>query len=265
MSDAMSVPHAPRPVDTVTTVDSAAAAARPLGPFSRIDAAIVDLDGTMVDTADDFTAALNTMLGELALRPIERTEVTGYVGKGSEHLVRRVLAARLPDTDAESRFDDALAAYQRAYAVVNGRHTRLYPHVAEGLAAMHAAGVKLACVTNKPRRFALELLEQYGLARYFRVIFGGDSLPKKKPDPLPMLAACTALDVVPARAVAIGDSENDALAGRAAGLATLTVPYGYNHGQPVQSINSDGIVGSLLDAARVIAASHTAAHNPSSR
>jgi phosphoglycolate phosphatase len=228
---------------------------------SRIDGAIVDLDGTMVDTADDFTAALNAMLGELALPGIERTEVVDYVGKGSEHLIRTVLASRLPAADAAQRFDDALDTYQQAYASINGRHTRLYPRVAEGLAAMHAANVRLACVTNKPHRFAQELLDQYGIARYFRVVLGGDSLPRKKPDPLPMLTACNALDVAPARAVAIGDSENDALAGRAAGLATLTVPYGYNHGQPVQSINSDGIVGSLLDAAHLIAASRRADHN----
>jgi phosphoglycolate phosphatase len=265
MNGTTSSARTPDPVDGAapdSPVGTTAPAKALLGP---IEAAIVDLDGTMVDTGDDFTAALNGMLGELALRPIERAEVTEYVGKGSEHLVRRVLAARLSEAEAASRFDEALARYQRTYATINGRHTRLYPEVAEGLGTMHAAGLKLACVTNKPHRFALKLLEQYELARYFHVVFGGDSLPKKKPDPLPMLAACDALGVAPARAVAIGDSENDALAGRAAGLATLTVPYGYNHGQPVQSIDSDGIVGSLLDAARLIAASHTAARIPSSR
>ncbi len=121
---------------------------------------------------------------------------------------------------------------------------------------MRDAGLKLACVTNKPHRFAVELLQQYGLLGYFSVVLGGDSLPKKKPDPLPMLTACAQLQVPPATTVAIGDSENDALAGRAAGMATLTVPYGYNHGQAVQTIKSDGIVASLLDAAKAIAAHH---------
>ncbi|WP_272907034.1 phosphoglycolate phosphatase [Mycetohabitans rhizoxinica] len=226
-----------------------------IGP---IEAAIVDLDGTMVDTAGDFTAALNAVLGELGLPPINQAEVVAYVGKGSEHLVRSVLSARLPPAAAEQRFDVALAGYQRAYAVVNGRHTRLYPDVIRGLDAFGAARIKLACVTNKPLRFALELLEQYGLRPYFEVVLGGDSLPRKKPDPLPMLAACDALGVPPARAVAIGDSENDARAARAAGLATLTVPYGYNHGQPVQLIDSDGIVDSLLEAARRVTAPYAA-------
>jgi phosphoglycolate phosphatase len=100
----------------------------------------------------------------------------------------------------------------------------------------------------------VELLQQYGLAKYFQIVLGGDSLAKKKPDPLPMLTACEQLGVKPEAAVAIGDSENDAIAGRAAGMATLTVPYGYNHGQPVQKIESDGIVASLLDAAKAVVA-----------
>ncbi|WP_322059227.1 phosphoglycolate phosphatase [Paraburkholderia sp. J63] len=220
----------------------------------RIEAALIDLDGTMVDTADDFAAGLNGMLAQLDAEETTREEVMGYVGKGSEHLIRSVLAPRFHAGHAEARFDEALALYQDEYAKINGRHTRLYPGVEAGLAALRDAGIKLACVTNKPHRFAVELLQQYGLVQYFEVVLGGDSLPKKKPDPLPMLTACERLSVPPQAAVAIGDSENDALAGRAAGMATLTVPYGYNHGQPVQKIESDGIVATLLDAAKAVAA-----------
>ncbi|GAB6847521.1 phosphoglycolate phosphatase [Paraburkholderia sp. A1RI_3L] len=220
----------------------------------RIEAAIIDLDGTMVDTADDFAAGLNGMLAQLDAEETSREEVVGYVGKGSEHLIRSVLAPRFAEDEAQSRFDEALALYQDEYARINGRYTRLYPEVEAGLVAMRDAGLKLACVTNKPHRFAIELLRQYGLFDYFSVILGGDSVARKKPDPLPMLTACTALGVAPQVAVAIGDSENDALAGRAAGMATLTVPYGYNHGQPVHKIDSDGIVATLLDAAKAIAA-----------
>ncbi|MEM5331818.1 phosphoglycolate phosphatase [Paraburkholderia sp. JHI2823] len=220
----------------------------------RIEAALIDLDGTMVDTADDFAAGLNGMLAQLDAEETTREEVMGYVGKGSEHLIKSVLAPRLPEDDAQARFDEALALYQDEYAKINGLHTHLYPEVEAGLAALRDQGIKLACVTNKPHRFAMELLQQYGLAQFFEVVIGGDSLEKKKPDPLPMLTACQRLGVKPAAAVAIGDSENDAIAGRAAGMATLTVPYGYNHGQPVQKIESDGIVASLLDAAKAVAA-----------
>jgi len=235
-------------------LDGAKTIARAPLDLSHVQAAIIDLDGTMIDTADDFVAALNLMLAEFGLPSIARAEVEHYVGKGSENLVRSVLAARLAEAAARERFDEALAAYQTHYAQINGRHTRLYPQVAEGLAAMHRGGIKLACVTNKPHRFAVQLLAQYDLARFFPVVYGGDSLAKKKPDPLPMLSACDALKVAPAHTVAIGDSENDAMAGRAGGLTTLTVPYGYNHGQPVQTIKSDGIVATLLVAARAIGA-----------
>jgi len=220
----------------------------------RIDAALIDLDGTMVDTADDFTAGLNGMLAKLDAPATSRDEVVGYVGKGSEHLIQSVLKPRFTTGEAQARFDDALAIYQDEYAKINGHHTHLYPDVAAGLDAMRASGLKLACVTNKPHRFAIELLRQYGLIDRFGAVLGGDSVARKKPDPLPMLTACGALGVAPDATVAIGDSENDALAGRAAGMATLTVPYGYNHGKAIQTINSDGIVGSLLVAARAIAA-----------
>ncbi len=224
----------------------------------RLEAALIDLDGTMIDTVDDFTAGLNAMLARVGARATDREEVTHYIGKGSENLIAKVLAPRYPEAEARARFDEALAIYQDEYTTINGRHTQLYPDVEAGLRAMRDAGLALACVTNKPHRFAVQLLAQYGLDGYFGEVLGGDSLPRKKPDPLPMLTACERLGVAPARAVAIGDSENDALAGRAAGLATLTVPYGYNHGNAIQTINSDGIVDSLLVAAQVVIA-HNAA------
>lgn len=237
------------PVDP--SVRGAHAHAPQPGPVrARIRGAIIDLDGTMVDTAGDFNAALNLMLDALALPAITSKELLRYVGKGSEHLVRSVLAARLAQDDADTRFAAALDHYQAAYATVNGRHAQVYAEVAEGLAALREAGLRLACVTNKPHRFAVDLLTQVGLHGYFDAIFGGDSFERKKPDPLPLLKATEALGLEPSQMLAIGDSENDARAARAAGIAVLTVPYGYNHGQPVQSIDSDGIVGTLLEAAR---------------
>jgi phosphoglycolate phosphatase len=130
----------------------------------------------------------------------------------------------------------------------------VYDGVTEGLAAMKASGLRMACVTNKPVAFARVLLDKTGLATYFEVIYGGDSLAAKKPDPLPMLTVCRDFGLEPAQVVAIGDSSNDAEAARAAGCRSLTVPYGYNHGQPVHSIATDGIVNTLFEAARLLAA-----------
>ena len=221
-------------------------------------AAIIDLDGTMIDTADDFVAALNGMLARIGTRAADRDEVIGYIGKGSENLIRSVLAVRFSALEATTKFEDALAIYQTEYARINGQCATLFPEVTEGLKALRDLGLPLACVTNKPHRFAVELLTKFGLAEYFKVVLGGDSVAQKKPDPAPMLIACERLDVLPREAVAIGDSENDALAGRAAGMATLTVPYGYNHGKPVHLVKSDGIVSSLLGAAQAIAATMAA-------
>lgn len=225
-----------------------------LRPLTGIRAAIIDLDGTMVDTAPDFQVAINRMRAELDLAPLDIETVKEFVGKGSENLMRRVLGVDFDADEVERRFEHALTRYQHHYRQINGLHSQVYPEVHAGLAAMQERGVRLACVTNKPIAFARPLLEKTGLLPFFEVIYGGDSLPRKKPDPLPMLTVCRDFGIAPHQAVAIGDSSNDAEAALAAGCRSLTVPYGYNHGQPVQSIASDGIVGSLRVAADLIAA-----------
>ena len=220
--------------------------------FQGIRAAIIDLDGTMVDTAPDFQVAINRMRDELHLAPLSLDTIVDFVGKGSENLMRRVLGVDFEKSEVESRFDHALERYQHHYLQINGDHSELYAGVHEGLVAMKKGGVRLACVTNKPIAFARPLLEKKGLIDLFEVIYGGDSLAHKKPHPLPMLTVCNDFDLQPDQVVAIGDSSNDSEAARAAGCRVLTVPYGYNHGQPVQTIDTDGIVESLLDAANLI-------------
>ena len=219
-----------------------------------IRAAIIDLDGTMLDTVPDFEAALNGMRADLGLAPITQATIKPLVGKGSEKLVRDALLLDWDAARVDAVFDEALAGYQRHYLAINGERATLFEGVTEGLQAMRAQGLRLVCVTNKPIAFTLPLLDQKGLAPYFERVFGGDSFEKKKPDPMPMLGACAALDLPPSQVVAIGDSSNDAESARAAGCFVLTVPYGYNHGRPIQEINSDGIVGSLFEAAVRISA-----------
>ena len=224
-----------------------------------IRAAIVDLDGTMLDTVPDFEAALNGMRADLGLAPITQAVIKPLVGKGSEKLVRDALLLDWDAARVDEVFDQALAGYQRHYLAINGDRSTLFEGVIEGLQAMREQGLRLVCVTNKPIAFTLPLLDQKGLAPYFERVFGGDSFARKKPDPMPMLGACAALDLPPSQVVAIGDSSNDAESARAAGCYVLTVPYGYNHGRPIQEINSDGIVSSLLEAAEQISAhNHTA-------
>jgi phosphoglycolate phosphatase len=228
------------------------AAIRQAPSLTGIRAAIIDLDGTMMDTAPDIHAAINAMRRELALAPISLALATSLIGKGSENLVLEVLALDCSSEKVEQIFESALGAYLGHYLVLNGVNSRLYPGVIDGLEAMKGASIRLACVTNKPIAFAAPLLESAGLAAFFDVTYGGDSLPYKKPDPYPMLQVCRDFNLAARQVVAIGDSSNDARAARAAGCAVLTVPYGYNHGRPVQEIDSDGIVATLFDAAQLL-------------
>jgi phosphoglycolate phosphatase len=221
---------------------------------AAIRAAIIDLDGTMLDTVPDFELALNGMRAELGLAPIGQQTIKPMVGKGSEKLIRDVLSLDLPGERVAQLYEQAFESYQRHYLAINGQRSEMYEGVEEGLQLLQEMGLRIACVTNKPIAFARPLLAQTGLAGYFELVYGGDSLAKKKPDPLPLLQVCRDFSLEPAQVVAIGDSSNDAEAARAAGCFVLTVPYGYNHGRPVHEIDSDGIVGSLLDAAKMIKA-----------
>ena len=223
----------------------------PIDP-SRVDAAIIDLDGTMVDTLGDFSEALNRMLQDLHLPAIGADSIESMVGKGSEHLLRSVLNHVLVGAESAQRaikiddlYPDAWASYQRHYLAINGQYAAVYPGVAEGLAALRAAGLRLACLTNKPTAFALPLLEAKGLRGHFEQVFGGDAFERKKPDPLPLVKTCEALGTAPARTLMVGDSSNDARAARAAGCPVVLVTYGYNHGQPVRAVDADGFVDSL--------------------
>ncbi|MES2323896.1 MAG: phosphoglycolate phosphatase [Pseudomonadota bacterium] len=229
-------------------------------PHIPIRAAIIDLDGTMLDTVPDFHIAINRMRAGFDLASIGQDQIALMVGKGSENLIRRVLGLDYEPAVVDHHFDDAMQAYQRHYLDINGDHSALYPGVIEGLEAMKLAGLRLACVTNKPIAFATPLLALKGLAGYFDVVYGGDSLPRKKPDPMPLLQVCTDFGLAPRQVVAIGDSSNDAEAARAAGCFVLTVPYGYNHGQAIHETDSDGIVTSLLEAATLISSHNNTAN-----
>ena len=216
---------------------------------TSLQAAIVDLDGTLVDTLDDFVDALGATLAGFGLPPVDRAFVARTVGKGSEHLLRCTLAEAGADA---ALFDTAMARYQQQYRLINGRRARVYPGVPEGLAQLSACGLRLACLTNKPTAFARELLRVKGLAAYFSHVFGGDAFARRKPDPLPLLEACAALGSEPRRTLMVGDSCNDAQAARAAGCPVVLVTYGYNHGEPIRSVDADGFVDRLdaLDVGR---------------
>lgn len=214
----------------------------PEATLRALRAAIVDLDGTLVDTVGDFEVALGAMAADLGLAAVPRAFIQKTVGKGSEHLITRALA----EVGAPaSLYDQAWARYQCHYLQVNGRHSEVFPGVREGLAGLAGRGLRLVCLTNKPGAFARPLLEAKGLAPFFEHVFGGDAFARKKPDPLPLLEACRVLGAEPQRVLMVGDSSNDAAAARAAGCPVVLMSHGYNHGEPVRDVDADAVFDRL--------------------
>ena len=218
-----------------------------------LSAAIVDLDGTLVDTVGDFVVALGAMAADLGVSAPTAAFVRRTVGKGSEHLISRALAeAGAP----ASRFDEAWASYQHHYRRINGRHSQVFEGAQAGLAALAAQGLVLVCLTNKPSAFARPLLEAKGLARWFTHVFGGDAFARKKPDPLPLLHCCRAFRLRPEELLLVGDSLVDVRAAKAAGCVAACVPYGYTGGRDVRDLGADAIVPGVLELARAIVLAH---------
>lgn len=214
-------------------------------------AILIDLDGTLLDSIPDLAAAANGMLAELGAPTLPIETITTYVGKGTENLVRRCLQdqrVNLPANDESVA--QALDVFNRHYHTVNGRESRLYPGVLAGLEAFRSQGAKLAVVTNKPTEFTLPLLEHTGLSPWFDAVVCGDTCERKKPDPMPLLHACELLGCSASEALVIGDSINDAKAARAAGMTVLAVPYGYNEGLDIHTLDIDGIVFGIDEACR---------------
>jgi len=220
----------------------------------RTRAVLIDLDGTLLDTVGDLSAAANRMLAELD-RPSRTVEqVRTYVGKGIPMLVRRALAGDLSGNVDETLAARALPIFERCYAEESGRSAIVYPGVRAGLAQLRALGLRIGCMTNKAARFTHDLLARNALADWFDLVVCGDSLPRRKPDPLPVLYSGERLGVPPSSIVVIGDSANDVQAARAAGARVFCVPYGYNEGEPVEQLDCERIVGTIEEAAQVLAA-----------
>lgn len=217
-----------------------------------IKAVVIDLDGTLLDTAPDLAEAANRMLAELRLAPIKEALLKTYIGNGVARLIKRVLTR---DMDAEpdaALFAKAQPVYEKHYAAIVSLNSRPYPGVMDGLKALKQTGYRLACITNKAEKFTLPLLKDTDLHGYFELVLAGDTLPRKKPDPMPLVYACEKFGVTPDEMLLIGDSLNDTQAARAAGCYVFCVPYGYNRGQNVSELDLDAVVDTLVDAANLI-------------
>jgi len=222
-------------------------------PLARgIAAVMIDLDGTLLDTVPDLAAAAQRMLAALGLPARSEEEIRSFIGKGIPNLVERCLPKGAGGARTAALQAEALALYQDFYFEESGRRTTIYPGVLEGLAQFRALRLRLACVTNKAARFTVPLLEQMGLAPWFELVVSGDTLARKKPDPMQLAHICAKFALATDKVLLIGDSANDALAARAAGCPVLCVSYGYNEGGDVHDLDCDAIVESLSEAANIL-------------
>lgn len=217
-----------------------------------VEAVVIDLDGTLLHTAPDLAEAANRMLAEMQMEPIAEDLIKTFIGNGVSRLIKRVLTRSMDGEPDAEVFSRAQPIYEKHYHEVVSLHSRPFVDVIPGLEAMKKSGFRLACITNKAARFTLPLLKDTGLYDYFELILSGDSLPRRKPDPLPLLHACEQFGITPDKMLLIGDSLNDTQAARAAGCHVFCVPYGYNRGSNVNDLDLDAVVSSLLVASSMI-------------
>jgi phosphoglycolate phosphatase len=211
-----------------------------------VKAVMFDLDGTLVHTAPEIAFAINKMLAELELSQLPQQQIESYIGEGAQMLIRRCIIAHTQHEPDEALFEQAQALFFAHYAD-NVTQSKPYEGVVETLATLQDRGLKLACVTNKPEKFTIPLLDESGLLDFFEIVVSGDTLPKKKPDPIQLRYICAKFNVLEAEAMLVGDSLTDVKAAHAAGCYIVTVPYGYNQGKPIDHSLVDETITSLTD------------------
>jgi phosphoglycolate phosphatase len=216
-----------------------------------ISAIVIDLDGTLLHSAPQLAEAANRMLRDIGYEPVAEELLTGYIGNGISWLVKRALTGEMHATPDAALYDHAFPLFEQHYQSVL-LESKPYDGVVEGLEAMRAAGFRLCCLTNKMAKYSQPLLQGAGLAKYFELVLSGDTLPKKKPHPLPLQYTAEYFGVPVERLLMIGDSENDTAAARAAGCAVFCVPYGYNHGEPAEGLDQDAVIPNLSAALSLI-------------
>ncbi len=216
-----------------------------------VSAIVIDLDGTLLHTAPELAEAANRMLRDMGRAPVSQDLLMSYIGNGISWLVKRALTGDMHAEPEAALYDKALPIFEKHYTELL-LQSKPFPKVVEGLDALKAAGFRLGCITNKVARYTEPLLKGIGLAPYFDIVLSGDTLPEKKPHPLPLLHSARFFNVPIGQLLLIGDSLNDAVAARAAGCPVFCVPYGYNHGEPVDGLDLDAVVADLPAALKLI-------------
>jgi phosphoglycolate phosphatase len=205
----------------------------------RRNTLVFDLDGTLVDSAPDIAAAVNALFAELKLPAVELALVRRLIGDGAPVLLERALL----HVGAPYKAAELMARYSVHYSDNAVNLSKLYPDVVETLAAFRAAGCRLGVCTNKPIGPTRAVLSAFGLGSMIEAVIGGDSLPQRKPDPVPLLTVIDMLGGTPDRAVLIGDSAVDIACAEAAGVPAIIIPSGYGMAPPQAKITAVGFAG----------------------
>ena len=189
--------------------------------IAPIRALIFDLDGTLIDSKRDLIHSVNAMLRELGRTQLADETISGYIGRGAPQLVAQALGNGASDEEQKQALKFFLGYYEEHKMDT----TRAYPGVGETLEEL--AALPMAVLTNKPARISVRLLNEMGLAKYFRAIYGGNSFETKKPDPLGAVTILSELGASPREAMLVGDSEVDVQTARNASMLAAAVNYGF--------------------------------------
>lgn len=220
--------------------------------LSKPEMVLLDLDGTLVDSVPDLAYCIDRMLEHLGLAPRGTEKVRQWMGNGLQRLVKRALVDGFEGKPDNALFDRAFAILLELYGENTCERSTLYPGAREGLTYLQQSAYQLGCVTNKLAQFTQPLLQTLGIYDDFAIIICGDTLPKKKPDPMPLLHAAQYFGVEPEKALMVGDTVNDIQAARAAGFQILCVTYGYNQGGNIDGAGPDATVDSLAELPSLI-------------
>lgn len=212
----------------------------------QIRAVAFDLDGTLVDTLADLTAAVNATLTSLGTHPLPQARVKELMGDGTDKLMARALAVAT-GAAADAVLARALELFPVSYSVNLFVRSKLYPEALETLAALRENAIRVCCVTNKSSRFALPLLQQAGLSGCLEFTLCADRTEDRKPSPALLLQACQRLEVAPREMLYVGDSQTDVMAAHAAGCAAVAVTFGYHKPGAFESVRPDATVTRLMD------------------
>ena len=206
---------------------------------------MIDVDGTLVDSVPDLAFCVDQMMIELGLQLCGEERVRNWVGNGIPKLIESALIDKLDKESISKVYEVAYPIFLKLYSDNSAIRSRLYDGVKEGLDYLKSKGYLLGCVTNKAEQFTNPLLKKMGIYNDFRLIISGDTLDKKKPDPLPLLHGANFFNMQPNECLMLGDSVSDVRAARAAGFDIICMSYGYNHGNNIEDENPDLVIDSM--------------------